>query len=563
MTSRNTIELKFCEETPTIRLSDTSPRPKENVKKLNFNGFVIEVLESSVKKLAAIEFKFNNRNENDDPNINKANNGEGSTSKTKPTQSESKAPLVVSCHSTTSNNDLEGAAGLWAKTDAKVACFIDSQIDNLTNPSNPTIESKSKPKTLLEIKREQDDKILAPFMCIPQQKPLSPDRKDSQPRVEPPPVTEEDFEIIRHFMEPEAPCCDSNQEDFVCSLCLVFIPLGEGVVLKGCVHNFCRPCLINSIKNSHNQMGQVQCPFTIEPCESLIEDEEVKALLGDEYEWFTLKVVQMLDDEIRKKERQEESSIYDVLPALLDADNNDYIENFEAFECTVCLVEAAVGEGVILKNCLHNFCKICIIEQVKNADEFNVKCPHADEKGSCEFSVQEREIRYLVPDDVYEKHLEKSLKQYEGALGSDAYHCKTPDCRGFVEVDENLRGFTCEVCRVINCIGCKVIHTGKNCQEYQDELNPDGKRKRENAESETAIENLIASDQALWCPRCGIPVMKDQGCDFIKCTACQLGICWRMKKPRLPFTKNNGQVVDGCHCKENGKLCHPQCKNCH
>lgn len=68
------------------------------------------------------------------------------------------------------------------------------------------------------------------------------------------------------------------------------------------------------------------------------------------------------------------------------------------------------------------------------------------------------------------------------------------------------------------------------------------------------------------CPMCNIVIEKSDGCDYVQCQKCKLGICWITKKPRLPLTKiiDGAQVIiDGCHCREKGKKCHPKCGNCH
>ena len=45
---------------------------------------------------------------------------------------------------------------------------------------------------------------------------------------------------------------------------------------------------------------------------------------------------------------------------LVNLDNKDLVENREPFECVVCFMEIAPGEGVTLRECLHQFCKICL-----------------------------------------------------------------------------------------------------------------------------------------------------------------------------------------------------------
>jgi RanBP-type and C3HC4-type zinc finger-containing protein 1 len=247
-----------------------------------------------------------------------------------------------------------------------------------------------------------------------------------------------------------------------------------------------------------------------------------------------------------------------ILPDLLDAENFDFNKNNEAFDCPICFVEIETGEGVVLKNCIHKFCKDCLVAHVGHSEDYEVKCPFSDEMGICELLLQDREIRALLNQEAFEKHLSKSLRRY-GASES-AFHCRTTDCPGIIDKDENLRGFTCQVCRKVNCIRCKAIHSGISCQEYQAKL----KRSTECSQSEATIKRLIENEEAMWCPKCIIPVMKVDGCDFITCSACKLGICWITKKPRQPFRRENGELVDGCHCdKKNGKPCHPKCKYCH
>lgn len=97
--------------------------------------------------------------------------------------------------------------------------------------------------------------------------------------------------------------------------------------------------------------------------------------------------------------------------------------------------------------------------------------------------------------------------------------------------------------------------------------NPDGsentKKCQEDVETKQYIKGLIDSKEAMSCPKCGILVMKDDGCSFVTCAACELEICFLSQKPRHPLILPDGRTIDGCHCMENGVKCHPQCTNCH
>lgn len=596
---RRTIEVSFTDKKVVLNAFDDDSCSKtegnqteqDSNKRLNFNGLIIEVSEPKGKKAEiAVQaagkspLKMKSNVVDFDMNINKVIMDV--TSMTVKPKQEARVEKVVG-----SLNMMQ--LGTNSKVIDSGLNFPSDQLGqnskNLAGTSNtakvftfdgtrklPAKDLKIEPRPAVAEPFVIDFSGAAGLWTTKEPEEASP---KAEPKAEPPPVTEEDWEIFKQFMdlpEPQQPCYKqlmdmsgtdlvANQEEFICSLCETFILAHEGIVLKSCLHNFCRLCLTDEIQQKHDKMGQVRCPMQIETCEYFIEDEEVKALLGDDYAEFASKVLMMLEDEMQEKERQKEADKNPVLLLLLDADNHDFIEFTEPFECPVCFVDIEVGDGVVLKNCLHKFCKICIVEHVRLFEEFTVTCPFSDGEGSCEFSLQEREIRGLVPPEMFEKHLEKSLKSYEGSA-ENAYHCKTPDCRGFIEIDTNVRlpGFTCPVCEKVNCIGCKVIHQGKNCQEYQDELNPDGKHQRENAESENAIRIMIAAGEAMYCPSCQIPVMKKDGCDFIQCITCKLGICWVTKKPRQPLRKQDGTIIDGCHCREvGGQICHPNCKFCH
>lgn len=61
--------------------------------------------------------------------------------------------------------------------------------------------------------------------------------------------------------------------------------------------------------------------------------------------------MQQQNEEARRKEREE------GLRRMLEADNQPIVENTEPFECPVCYVEIDPGEGLTLKQCLHQICK--------------------------------------------------------------------------------------------------------------------------------------------------------------------------------------------------------------
>lgn len=42
---------------------------------------------------------------------------------------------------------------------------------------------------------------------------------------------------------------------------------------------------------------------------------------------------------------------------LVELDDVNCVTNTEVFECPVCFLDIGVGEGIVLRDCLHTFCK--------------------------------------------------------------------------------------------------------------------------------------------------------------------------------------------------------------
>ncbi|XP_015516934.1 uncharacterized protein LOC107222188 [Neodiprion lecontei] len=247
---------------------------------------------------------------------------------------------------------------------------------------------------------------------------------------------------------------------------------------------------------------------------------------------------------------------------LMSLENTDVIPNSVPIECPICFAPYGPCEGVILRDCLHMFCRTCIANTIMYCEEAEVKCPFRDSEYTCESTLQEREIKALVTSEVYEQHLAKSVSQAENNAGNNAFHCKTPDCPGWCIYDDNVNVFQCPVCGVNNCLTCQAIHTNKNCREYQDEIRLLKETDQETKRTAAVLEEMVESGEALACPTCAVVLMKKWGCDWLRCSMCKTEICWVTRGPRWgPGGK--GDTSGGCKCGENGVKCHPRCNYCH
>jgi len=62
--------------------------------------------------------------------------------------------------------------------------------------------------------------------------------------------------------------------------------------------------------------------------------------------------VQVMEGKEKKEVKKENN-----LDAYKQLENLDIIPNAETFECTICFLETEPGDGVVLRECLHTFCK--------------------------------------------------------------------------------------------------------------------------------------------------------------------------------------------------------------
>uniref|UniRef100_A0A670IXK6 RanBP-type and C3HC4-type zinc finger-containing protein 1 n=1 Tax=Podarcis muralis TaxID=64176 RepID=A0A670IXK6_PODMU len=242
---------------------------------------------------------------------------------------------------------------------------------------------------------------------------------------------------------------------------------------------------------------------------------------------------------------------------LQQLDEAALVPNREEIECRICYLNVEPGEGVLLRECLHSFCRDCLRQLINCSEEPQVACPFRDDSYACSSHLQDREIRALVSWDEYERFLERRLAVAE-SRAQNSYHCQTADCLGWCIYEDDVNEFRCPICWALNCLVCKAIHEGMNCKQYQDKL----QFQAHNDAAARETSNMLKLGEAMHCPVCRIVVQKKGGCDWLRCPVCQTEICWVTKGPRWG-PGGPGDTSGGCRCNVDGERCHPQCQNCH
>lgn len=88
---------------------------------------------------------------------------------------------------------------------------------------------------------------------------------------------------------------------------------------------------------------------------------------------------------------QIETDDHENLRQLYNSDG--IITNDEPFVCVLCTFKIGPGEGIILRECLHSVCVICMNLVVQDSLDAMVKCPYLiDDNRPCEIPLQDNEI---------------------------------------------------------------------------------------------------------------------------------------------------------------------------
>lgn len=125
--------------------------------------------------------------------------------------------------------------------------------------------------------------------------------------------------------------------------------------------------------------------------------------------------------------------------------------------------ECNVGDGIMLRDCLHHYCKDCIAGVVHHSTDCEIKCPFINHKNSgCDGIIQEREIRGILSDEQFEAYMLRTHKLNLNML-PNAFPCRTLNCKGYWIIEPGDDTFRCSLCETVNCLKCKVViyHTSE------------------------------------------------------------------------------------------------------
>lgn len=160
---------------------------------------------------------------------------------------------------------------------------------------------------------------------------------------------------------------------------------------------------------------------------------------------------QTSDSEIIAESTMAENSDASAMPLYIQLlaleDDTGIFTNTETFDCIICLETINTGDGVRLRNCLHEFCRDCLQSTIIHCKTDDVECPFRDSNSSCGSMLQDREIRAILSKSEFEQYLARTLRNAE-IRARDAIHCKLANCDGWCFGDGTVNEFKCQKCEI-------------------------------------------------------------------------------------------------------------------
>lgn len=228
-----------------------------------------------------------------------------------------------------------------------------------------------------------------------------------------------------------------NIEFIYCLVCDTFIDVYDGILIRECLHQVCIDCIRKRIIECIDI--DVKCPSNA--CEYSLQDREIRSLLTQtEYEHH-----------MNKCNNQQQDNNEALYKELLDYEGHNLIHNTDPFECEICFSDIAQYDGILIRECLHQFCIDCVRNTINMSEEAEILCPAND----CKCFIQDREIRSLLTQAEFDKYTTKTLRIAE-SKATNSYHCKLANCEGWCIVEDAVNTFTCPRCNSKNCLSCQV-----------------------------------------------------------------------------------------------------------
>eukprot|EP00928_Gymnodinium_smaydae_P028994 TRINITY_DN21965_c0_g1_i2.p1 TRINITY_DN21965_c0_g1~~TRINITY_DN21965_c0_g1_i2.p1 ORF type:complete len:616 (-),score=81.03 TRINITY_DN21965_c0_g1_i2:80-1927(-) len=209
--------------------------------------------------------------------------------------------------------------------------------------------------------------------------------------------------------------------------------------------------------------------------------------------------------------------------------------------CAICCNDVPKSRAVRL-NCGHGwYCASCVLRHAEarlQLGSASVTCPECNE------NLAERFLRKLLPEELIEKLLARSLEQAVSS-GIDLRACPTPNCPMRVALEDGeLPRLKCTHCKRESCLlcGAQPYHKNLTCEEHAErerKRSAKGKRQqqeRDRLEGEQQFMEWMKETGTKQCPVCQMAVSKQNldnqntqysECHKMLCRSCNTKFCFK------------------------------------
>ena len=246
-----------------------------------------------------------------------------------------------------------------------------------------------------------------------------------------------------------------------------------------CKHKFCSPCLLIWIKSLIDKMPMEEPHCT---CNTVIPTHIIYQVFGGKHAFINFQQLCI------------ENTIFSPY-----------------FTCNICTNEYSANHLITL-DCNHRFCENCLqnylINKVMSSEirEDELVCPECGMK-SIDYNI----IKAHLPEDILEKYHTMTIIKFQVKDGEGEVMKWCRYCSFGMLIDINEEYFDCPNCNASYCPKCNQKHFREfKCPNLRKSLTGDLKSQL-GSYYEQFMKNMMA------CPNCNEMVIKDGGCNFIKC----------------------------------------------
>jgi hypothetical protein len=187
------------------------------------------------------------------------------------------------------------------------------------------------------------------------------------------------------------------------------------------------------------------------------------------------------------------------------------------FNCLIC-AESKPVEGSLTLNCEHRFCIDCIRDFLTDlidrgkVSETELVCP----SHRCGTAIDEPMLKYCLREETMERLDKLRIRNIKAGKEVMVY-CPNSACKNGMFIHADIPWFVCSECQGSYCLKCnETYHQGHRCP----------------ADSAKAdeIKAQFGGLDVKQCPCCNEGVVKESGCNFMRCYSSQcMGkryFCW-------------------------------------